>query len=200
MLSSITPLGERGRGSIWGVTVACFAAASTVAGAALGWLLGALGSLVLDDVSGDARLIVLAIAVAIGLALDLGLGGLRLPTPRRQVNENWLGAYRGWVYGAGFGFQLGLGAVTVVTTSAVYLTLLAALLAADPAAGAMIGAAFGLIRGMAILPAWRVRTPERLLGFNARVESLAAVARRLAPVGLAAILLWAALAAAGVSG
>lgn len=198
MLSSITPLGERGRGSVWGVTVACFALASTIAGLALGWALGSLGSLILEGVSGDARIGILAIALAIGLALDLGFGGLRLPTVRRQVNENWLGAYRGWVYGAGFGFQLGLGAVTIVTTSAVYLTLLAALLAADPTAGALIGGAFGLIRGLAVLPAWRVRSPERLFGFNSRVERMAALARLLTPIGLAAILAWAALAAMGV--
>jgi hypothetical protein len=197
MLSSITPLGERGRGSIWGVTVASFALASTAAGALLGLALGALGSALLVGVSGEARLAILTIAVAIGLALDLGLGGLQLPTLRRQVNENWLGAYRGWVYGAGFGFQLGLGAVTIVTTSAVYLTLLAALLVADPMAGLIIGGSFGLIRGLAVLPAWRVRTPDRLFGFNARVEALADVARRATPVGLAAILVWAAIAAAG---
>jgi hypothetical protein len=198
MLSSITPLGERGRGSTWGVTVAAFALASTLAGAALGWALGAIGSLVLGGVSEEARLAALAVAVAIGLALDLGLGGLRLPTLRRQVNENWLGAYRGWVYGAGFGFQLGLGAATIVTTSAVYLTLLAALLAADPLAGLVIGGAFGLVRGVAVLPAWRVSSPERLFGFNAAVERGAALARRLTPIGLAAILAWATIAAAGV--
>ena len=196
MLSSITPLGERGRGSVWGVTVASFALASTIAGTAIGLALGALGELLLGGVSGDARIAILAVAVAIGLALDLGIGGLRLPTVRRQVNENWLGAFRGWVYGAGFGFQLGLGVSTIVTTSAVYLTLLAALLAADPAAGALIGGAFGLLRGVAILPAWRVRSPERLFGFNARVEELAAAAQRWTPVGLAAVLIWAAIAAA----
>lgn len=198
MLSSITPLGERGRGSVWGVTVACFALASTIAGAALGLVLGAVGDLALGGISGETRIAILAIAIAAGLALDLGLGGLRLPTIRRQVNENWLTAYRGWVYGAGFGFQLGLGAVTIVTTSAVYLTLLAALLTADPAAGALIGGAFGAIRGLAVLPAWRVRSPQALFGFNERVESLAAAVRRLTPIGLAAILVWAALAAVGV--
>src|SRR5690349_16162079 len=124
MLSSITPLGERGRGSHWGVTVAFFIAASTAAGAGLGWLLGALGSVAVAGIPGDARIAILAGATAVGLLFDLGVGGMRLPTVRRQVNENWLGAFRGWVYGAGFGLQLGLGAATIVTTSAVYLTLL----------------------------------------------------------------------------
>jgi hypothetical protein len=52
MLSSITPLGERGRGSIWGVTVASFALASTAAGALLGLTIGALGSALLEGLSG----------------------------------------------------------------------------------------------------------------------------------------------------
>lgn len=53
-----------------------------------------------------------ALAGLAGLALDLGLGALRLPGPARQVDEDWLARYRGWVYGAGFGTQLGLGVVT----------------------------------------------------------------------------------------
>ena len=36
---------------------------------------------------------------------------------RRQVNEDWMARYRGWAYGAGFGLQLGLGVVTIVTTA-----------------------------------------------------------------------------------
>lgn len=197
MLSSITPLGERSRGSVWGVTVACFVVASAIAGTALGWLLGLLGSVLLEDVSGDVRLVILAGAIAIGLALDLGIGGARLPTVRRQVNENWLGAYRGWVYGAGFGLQLGAGAATIVTTSAVYISLLAALLAADPAAGAAIGGTFGLLRGTTILAAARVRSPDRLLTFNSRVQGLAPLAGRLAPGALALALAWTLAAAAG---
>ena len=65
---------------------------------------------------------ILALLAALGLAADLRLGGLRLPGPRRQVDERWLHRYRGWVYGVGFGFQLGFGLLTVVTTSTVYLT------------------------------------------------------------------------------
>jgi hypothetical protein len=197
MLSSITPLGERSRGSSWGVTVACFVVGSALAGTAIGWLLGLAGSVLLADASGQARLWALAALIAIGLALDLGLAGARLPTPRRQVNENWLGAYRGWVYGGAFGLQLGAGAATVVTTSAVYLTYAASLLSADPAAGALIGGAFGLVRGAAILPAWRVRTPERLFAFNRRLGEMAGPAARLAPVGVALAFVVAAVAAAG---
>ena len=52
---------------------------------------------------GGGRVAALAGVVAAGLWLDLGILGLRLPTTRRQVNEDWLGRYRGWVVGVGFG-------------------------------------------------------------------------------------------------
>ena len=35
--------------------------------------------------------------------------GRRLPSWRRQVNEDWLVGYRPWVVGGGFGLQLGAG-------------------------------------------------------------------------------------------
>jgi hypothetical protein len=194
MLSSITPLGERSRGATWGVTVACFVVGSALAGTALGWLAGLLGSVTLDGVSGDLRLTILAGAIALGLTLDL-TG--RLPTVRRQVNENWLTAYRGWVYGAGFGLQLGAGAATIVTTAAVYLTFLAAVLTADPVAGAVIGGTFGLLRGAAVLAAVRVRTPQRLISFSSRVQSLSSPAGRLANAALLTALLWTVIEAAG---
>src|SRR4051794_33369808 len=110
MLASITPLGERARGSRFWLTAVFFVGASLVAGAALGALLGAVGSLVWAGAAGGLRVAILAGALVAGLVLDL-LG--RLPGPRRQVNEEWLREYRGWVYGAGFGGQLGVGVATI---------------------------------------------------------------------------------------
>ena len=45
MLSSITPLGERGRAARWPLTTAAYLTASVLAGAALGAALGGLGGL-----------------------------------------------------------------------------------------------------------------------------------------------------------
>src|SRR5205807_4975549 len=129
MLASIAPLGERARGSRWGVTVVFFAAGSVVAAVAVGALTGELGRLTWPGPSGrwEPRLAVLAVALAAAIALDAGAGagagGIRIPSVRRQVNEDWLREYRGWVYGLGFGLQLGLGVSTIVTTAAVYVTL-----------------------------------------------------------------------------
>ena len=169
MLASITPLGERARGSRWGLTVGFYLLASTLAGAAAGALAGGLGELAWPG-GGHAQLRValLAGAIAVGLALDLR--GL-LPTLRRQVNEDWLRQFRGWVYGAGFGAQLGLGVTTIVTTSLVYVTLLAALLTGDLGAGALVGAVFGLARGATLLAGARVREPADLARLHRAIDA-----------------------------
>src|SRR6267143_1292208 len=121
MLASIHPLGERARNSRWGITVTAYllgsAAGGAGAGAAAGWLV--------------------ATACLLATAVELRAGGLRLPTVRRQVDEDWLARYRGWVYGVGFGFQLGLGAVTIVTTAGVYLAWALALLSGSAGRGAV---------------------------------------------------------------
>ena len=176
MLGSITPLGERGRGSRWGVTVSAYVVGSATGGAALGATLGALGEPL--PLSSTARLVILAGAIVTGVAFDLGVGGLTLPTTRRQVEEHWRAEYRGWVWGLTFGFQLALGVITVVTTSMVYVTWAAALLAGSTAAGAVIGLAFGLARALPILSVARVRTSGQLLGIDRTLQRLAAPARR----------------------
>jgi sulfite exporter TauE/SafE len=108
------------------------------------------------------------------------------------VNEDWLVQFRGWVYGAGFGFQLGLGVITIVTISAVYAVLLAAVMTGSPAGGALIGLAFGLVRGATILGAARIRHPEQLLRLDATLRRWDRPSRRLAiaaEVALALVLL-----------
>jgi hypothetical protein len=183
MLTSITPLGERSRGSRWAVTMSAFMVGAACGGTALGALLGLLGSALVSSGPASLALGILAIALALGLALDGRIGGLRLPTVHRQVNEGWLHAYRGWVYGLGFGVQLGLGVVTIVTTSAVYVTFLAAFLSASPLGGAIVGGTFGLLRAATVLPAGRVREPAQLAALGARLRRWGAMER---PFGLAA--------------
>jgi hypothetical protein len=168
MLASITPLGEQGRRRRWGRTVTAFVIASTLGGALSGLAVGTLGWLVLRDVSWDGRIAFVAALLALGLVLDL-LG--KVPGPRRQVDESWLDRYRGWVYGAGFGFQLGAGVVTIVTSSAVYVALGAAMATASPELGAAVGAATGLLRGATILSGARLRTPDQLIRFHSRMAA-----------------------------
>jgi hypothetical protein len=166
MLASITPLGERGRGRRWGITVAAHLVGGVLSGGAIGALLGLMGAAPVRALGSGARLGALAIAAIAGVVLDARAGGFRLPTPVRQVNEEWMNRYRGWVYGFGFGIQLGSGVATIVTTSAVYVTLVAAALSGGLGAGAAIGAAFGLVRGATLLAGIRVKRPEQLLGVD----------------------------------
>ena len=166
MLASITPLGERGRGRRWGITVAAHLVGAVLSGGAIGALLALMGAAPVRALGSGVRLGALAIAAIAGVVLDARVGGLRLPTPVRQVNEEWMSRYRGWVYGLGFGIQLGLGVATIVTTSAVYVTLAAAALSGGPGAGAAIGATFGLVRGATLLAGIRVKRPEQLLAVD----------------------------------
>src|SRR5947207_427653 len=115
MLGSINPLGERGRHSRWAVTVVAFVVGSVAAGMFAGLLLGAVGSFTVARLSATVPTVALAAIVAVGVAWEGRANHHRLPGPRRQVNEDWLVRYRGWVYGLAFGFQLGLGVATIVT-------------------------------------------------------------------------------------
>src|SRR5581483_8474812 len=136
MLSSITPLGERGRNNRFATAAAFFIAGSLLGGVATGAVAGGAGALVLPD-SAVADGIVIVLAALTGALLDAGFRGARLPTITRQVDENWLQKYRPWVYGIGFGFQLGTALATIVSPAAVYLMIIAAVLTRSVVAGAL---------------------------------------------------------------
>jgi hypothetical protein len=198
VLGSITPLGERSRGRNWTSTVSWYLVGSVSAGAAAGWLLGFLGSAARNTfgLPTGPTLLALASLTLAGAAVDAGLFGARLPSVHRQVNEDWLVRYRGWVYGVSFGFQLGLGVVTVVTVSAVYGVVAAAFLSGSVRVGTAIGAAFGLIRAATILATAGVREPGQLLRVDDRLRRWDRPARRLAiaaEVALAAMAVLVAL-------
>jgi MFS family permease len=183
MLASITPLGERGRQSHWSITVTAFAIGATAAGAAAGALLGALGTLLPGSADGGVRTAVIAAALIGALALELS--STAVPGPRRQVDERWLDRYRGWVYGLGYGAQLGLGIVTVVTSAATYVVLLCALASGGAVAGLAIMGLYGVLRGLTPLLASGVRTPQQLLALHTRLRGAEAATARAGAAVLA---------------
>lgn len=170
MLTSITPLGERSRGQRWSITVASLLLGSTLGGIALGLALGALGEPLFGGVSSSSRLWFAAALLATGALAEVSRDLIPLPTTRRQVNEDWLPTYRGWLYGAGFGAQLGAGVLTIVTTWAVYVTFALCAASGSPAAGAVIGGVFGSARATAVLPAGLIRSPRDLIRLAERLE------------------------------
>jgi hypothetical protein len=180
MLASITPLGERSRGSSWHVTATAFAIGAVGAGAVAGASVAALGSLL----PGATAWRTLGLLVALGVALLFDATPLRgrLPTTRRQVNEDWLTRYRGWVYGVAFGAQLGVGVATIVTSASIYATVAVAFLCGDPAVGAAIGALFGLVRALSLLPARRARDGESLVELHRRFGALELHVQRATPL------------------
>ncbi|MBO0748657.1 MAG: hypothetical protein J2O47_09900 [Acidimicrobiaceae bacterium] len=164
MLSSITPLGEAGRGRRFRPTATWFVAGATLGGATVGAIAAGLSAAV--GALGPSAILLAALAallLVLGAAGDLGLLGYRIPLLRRQVNERWLDHYRAWVYGGGFGWQIGTGVTTYVMTTAVFVTLAVAVLSASPAIAMSIGMVFGLSRGLAVLLGARITTPEALM-------------------------------------
>lgn len=184
MLSTITPIGERGRGHRFAAAAGWFVAGGVLGGLCLGAVTAGVAAAV-SALNPSATLTgaLAASAVAAGAVLDAGLGGLRLPIHRRQVNERWLDRYRTWVYGLGFGWQIGSGLATYVMTAGVYLVILLGALSARPGVALALGCAFGTVRGLAVLLGCRIDTPARLAGFHRRFDALGEPSR-LAMIGV----------------
>src|SRR5579884_3579514 len=188
MLASIHPLGERARRNRWTVTVTAYLVASAAGGALVGVLAGGAGWMARRawQAPGTVTAALAAAGALVAAAWDVRARGGSLP-PRRQVNEDWLASYRGWVYGAGFGVQLGAGVTTIITTATVPLTLWLAFLTASPPAGALVGLVFGAARAVPALTLRGVADPGALRRFHVRMQAAASRAR------------WAAAAAAALA-
>ena len=179
-MASINPLGERARGNRWWRTAVAYTAGCLLGGWALGataGLTGLVGGAAIPDHGG--RLVVAAALLALAAGV-VELAGWRIPSVRRQVDDAWLARYRGWVYGSGFGLQLGAGLVTTVTTAAVYATAaLAFVLGAGGHLGwaQVTGALFGLARSTPVLSAARLADADRVRRRGAAMAAAAGPSR-----------------------
>lgn len=201
MLASINPLGERMRNRRWGTSFAWYLAGSVLGGLTMGVVFGLLGValLALFDLSETlVGVLVLAFGV-VGVAFETHVFGVHLPTIIRQVDENWLGRYRAWVYAGGFGYQLGLGVVTVVTSAAVYLTWILCTLSGALWGGVVIGAVFGFVRALPLLLVARANNPDKLRERLRTFSAAAPLASRVALVTVVVVPVLA-LAALGLGG
>lgn len=180
MLSSLTPLGERGRGARFETTAAWYLLGAVVGGGMLG-ALGAMGAIVvgLDHVRGTAVDLAAAAALALAAGADAILAGRRALGHHRQVNERWLDEFRPWVYGSGFGLQIGSGLATYVTTAGVYLVVVLGALSGRPLFALGIGVLFGFVRGAAVYLGRHIESPAGLRSFHARFAALAPSSRKM---------------------
>jgi hypothetical protein len=126
----------------------------------------------------DTALALVAIGAFTAAAVDANPFGFGPPFLPRQVNEAWLSKYRAWVYGGGFGWQIGAGVTTYVMTAAGPLMIVVGALSAKAWAAVAIGAAFGLARGLAVLLGARLHTPDALVAFHRRFDAWGEPVRR----------------------
>lgn len=201
MLASISPLGERTRHSRWVVTVLAYLVGSVLGGAAIGTVSAALGSAIpISWRASPAGAIVLALLLMAGLLLDRRFRGLPLPMWHRQVDEEWLSRYRGWVYGLGFGAQLGFGVVTIVSSSTVYAVALLCVSSGSWPVGLSLGMTFGVVRAAPVIAMVRVTDRRGLHRVFHRLERWGPGADRAAQVSLASAAVLLVGAAAVVTG
>jgi hypothetical protein len=179
MLSQLTPVGEASRGYRYRTTATWFIVGAVVGGATLGAAIAVLAVGVSALGATSTTLLGVAAALAVlGAAIDGGLLGFAPPFFKRQVNEYWLARYRAWVYGSGFGWQIGAGVTTYVMTAAVFLTVALGALTAGPWAAFGIGVLFGTVRGLAVLLTARRRTTTELFALHRRFDELGEPVRR----------------------
>jgi hypothetical protein len=170
MLASLTPLGERSRGFSWRVTATAYAVGAIGGATLTGVALGALGSLLPGGTGW--RVTAMLIVLVVALVIDGTPLRRRLPVTRGQVNEDWMARYRGWVYGFGFGARLGVGLTTLVACAAVYATFAIELLVATPATGGLIGAVFGTVKALSLVPARAGHDQASLVHLHRRLARL----------------------------
>jgi hypothetical protein len=181
MLSSITPMAEAGRGYRFAGTARWFVAGGIVGGLTTGAAAAGLATVLAAlDPTTTSLLAAGAIVAVVTASIDLGSLGISLPIFKRQVNDAWLRRYRSWVYGAGFGWQIGTGVATYIMTAGVFLTFALAALTASPAAAMLVGLVFGLVRGSAVYLGRSATTPAALGEVHARLDRFGPAARRAA--------------------
>jgi hypothetical protein len=197
MLSQLTPVGEASRGYRYRTTATWFVLGAVVGGATLGAAMAALAAVVSAIGATSTALLGIAAGLAVlGAVIDSGVFGVAPPFFKRQVNEYWLSKYRAWVYGSGFGWQVGAGVTTYIMTAAVFVTIAFGALTAGPVAALVLGVVFGLARGLAVLLTARSRTTAELFALHRGFDALGEPVRR----GVIVVQLAVAVVAAGVAG
>lgn len=173
MLTSINPLAERGRGHLYAVTAAWFMVGAVSGGLTLGAGAALLAAVIhAMGLSLAVRLSLVAVAAVLSALGDAGAFGVTFPILRRQVNERWLDQFRGWFYGVGFGWQIGVGFATYVMSAAVILTVVLGALSGSPVGALCLGILFGAVRGAGVLLSAGATTQTSLRQLLRRLDAI----------------------------
>ena len=150
--SMVETIGLSGDGSRRRTTIAsciAFAPGAVVGGIITFGLLSAFGELV-HGAGGRAAYLVAA-AIAIAAAVAEARGTRIVPQIRRQLPESWRWTMPMPLAAALYGVLLGLGFTTFVLSFGVWALAGISLALGDPAAGLVIGAAFGVGRALPVV-------------------------------------------------
>ena len=194
MVETITPVvhGSRVR---WTAAVALHVVGAGSTAALFGAAVGALGVLFGAPFGGAGSAAVAVIGTGY-LFGEITRRGLPVPQLRRQVPDWWRTFFPASVAAFLYGAGLGLGFLTYLGHGTLVVVSALAFSAGRPVAGALIGAPFGIARGLSILRAAGVRTPDdgrRLVDALSRSSE---TGRRLANAAALAVLTVAMLGAA----
>ncbi len=150
--SMVETIGLSGDGARRRTTIAscvAFAPGAVLGGIATFGLLSTLGELI-HGVGGQAAYLVAA-AIAIAAAVAEARGTRIVPQIRRQLPESWRWTMPLPLAAALYGVLLGLGFTTFVLSFGVWALAGISLALGDPAAGLVIGAAFGVGRALPVV-------------------------------------------------
>ena len=198
MLSQLNPVSERARGQRFAVTATWFVVGALAGGATLGAAMLALAFAVEAlGVGGAAAAGAAAVIALVGAASDAHALPWSPPFHRRQVNEDWLPHYRGWLYGVGFGWQIGTGVATYIMTAAVFVMIAVGALTASPVVAFAVAIVFALARGVVVLATARFTGFDALATFHRRFHALGPIVRRAVIAVQVAVAIVAAAAVGG---
>jgi len=167
MVETIAPVvyGNRRR---YFIAVALHASTATLAAAALGALLGAIGGLFGAPWHGGGY----AVVGGVGLLYALReLVGLPMPLfdRRKQVPQWWRTFYPRYVAASLYGTGLGVGYLTFLSYGTFVVVSVIAIVVGDPIVGAVVVAPFGLARGLSVLVSARTDDEEGPLQLVAKL-------------------------------
>ena len=118
------------------------------------------------------RSAILAVLALVAAAVDGGVFGFRPPFFRRQVNEDWLPRYRGWLYGVGFGWQVGVGRRHLHhDRGGVPHRRRRRAHRRAPGRVRRSPCCSGLVRGLTVFLTAKVHTPAQLVSFHRRFDA-----------------------------